>query len=164
MTISLTVLLAAIAAVETGSSKAPDLAVGAAGERSRYQISAAVWRAHAAEPGVDGADFVSAAGDRVKAEIVATARLIAITKALEAAHITVTVESLAGAWKSPERVLAGHWSAETRDYARRVRNLYDDAAARTGTGTGKFNHRGTEGTEVGAEEGRNKNVGNGGRQ
>lgn len=43
MTLNLTILLAAIALVESGGN---DAAIGRHGERSRYQITRTVWRQH----------------------------------------------------------------------------------------------------------------------
>lgn len=136
MTILLPLLLSALAAVETPGEKHPDLAVGRAGERSRYQISAAVWRQHAAEarretdklphPPAWTGDFSTDAADPVKAAAVGELHLIWLCKQLEKHRQPVTVETLAAAWKSPEATFNGHMSAGVRDYSGRVGNLYAD--------------------------------------
>ena len=123
MSINLTLLLAAIATIETGSQPHPDAAVGAAGERSCYQMSAAVWKSHS------HSDFTVDSANHELAYTVAEAHIISIFKNLEAHHIPVTIENLAGSWKSPQRVLTAHWTASTRDYAQRVENIYNSLLA-----------------------------------
>lgn len=138
MTIQLAILLAALASVETGGKKHPDTAVGRAGERSRYQISRAVWQQHAAEaqrelaklahPPAWTGDFAADSADPVKAAAVGEQHLIYLCRQLEKNRQPVTVETLAAAWKSPAAAFQGHSSASARDYAARVGNLYADFA------------------------------------
>ena len=128
MSISIQLLLAAIASVETGSQANPDLAIGHAGERGRFQLSQAVWEQHAKDYGVLPGDFAADASDPVIAASRAEAHLLWLTKQLEAHGRPVTVETLAEAWRSPAATFAGHATAGVKDYAQRVANLYDDAA------------------------------------
>jgi hypothetical protein len=142
MTIQLAILLAALASVESGGEKHPDAALGRAGERSRYQITRAVWQQHEAEarrelaklpnPPAWTGDFATDAADPVKSAAVGEQHLIWLCRQLEKNRQPVTVETLAGAWKSPAAAFQGHQSAGVRDYAARVGNLYADfARART---------------------------------
>lgn len=123
-TISVTILLAAIAQVESGGN---DAAIGKAGERSRFQMGESVWRQHAKpdEP------HVLATSDPALAEHVATEHMVWLYRQLYSAGVPITAETLASAWHhgatgAIKRILHGE---PPDDYAQRVANLYADALA-----------------------------------
>ena len=97
--IHLTLLLVAIASVESGSNPA---AIGKQGERSQYQITEHVWKSLTKEP------FHFATDDKVLAEEVATNHLIQLTRELEAGKVPVTVENLALAWHAGSPAVVHH--------------------------------------------------------
>ncbi len=87
--INYTILLAALAVVESDST---DTAIGKAGERSRYQITASVWYEHTMEP-------FSSARIRGIAERVALDHIQhCIEPALKRAGREVTIHAIAGCW------------------------------------------------------------------
>lgn len=121
--ISITVLLACIASVESNNNPR---AVGAAGELSQYQISETVWAQHAKPE----EKFVLASSDPGLAGQIAEAHIIWLCKELEGHGQRVTVRSVAAAWKSPAAAFGGRQSVAVREYAARVAALYADALAK----------------------------------
>lgn len=104
-------LLESIAQAETGGR---DDAVGAAGERWRWQILSATWRLHSAQ------DISSASP--AEAARVALAELARITAILAASGREVSVKSLALEWhRGPHKK---HVSAGALDYAESVSGTY----------------------------------------
>ncbi len=127
MTINLAYLLVAIASVESGGN---NLAVGKAGERSRFQISESVWRQHAGEKGVTAGDFATNAATHEVAHRVAEAHVVWLARQLEAHKRPVTVEALALAWHlgAVGERNGPHTPAQV-DYAARVAALYAESVA-----------------------------------
>lgn len=121
--IALSTFVLAIAMVESGNNPAK---VGAAGERSEYQISRTVWHEHTTRR-------FSAANtqDRVFTKIVAMSHAKFLALSIESFHHTVSVEQAAVAWNAGLSYLRGHgWDVsrcdrKVRDYARRVKNTYE---------------------------------------
>ncbi len=129
MNINLTLLLVAIAQVESGGN---DAAIGKAGERSAFQMTRATWDECAHDHGILPGDFERDASNREIADSRATATMIRRMKQLEAAKIPVTVENLALAWHmgvSGAKRAMGPGYINAKDYAQRVANLYADALA-----------------------------------
>lgn len=137
MTINATLLLAAIAAVETGSHGAKDFAaVGREHERSRYQISEAVWREHTDKP----FELASTPEGQAEAERVAETHIVALYRRLEREAgllpSEITVDMLAYGWNSGGGAMVDRARRAKKDgkafrateYVKRVRALYDDAA------------------------------------
>ena len=105
-------LIAAIAAVETGND---DQAIGAAGERTRYQISRAVWEKYSDVPFVRAHQYP---GDARK---VARAYVAEIQKRTGR---RTSVYHIALAWNAgPNRHV---YTRHSHDYARRVMNIYEE--------------------------------------
>jgi hypothetical protein len=128
MTINITLILSAIAAVETGSNPH---AVGKHHELSAYQISAEVWAQHTAktkEP------FALASTNAQLAEHVATEHLIYLTREMERAGVPITVENLAYAWNSgPAAAIRGILHGQKfkpNGFVKRVANIYAEEAAK----------------------------------
>jgi len=119
------ILLASIAAVETGGNPA---AIGAHGEKSAYQITAATWQMHAK---ADEPFSLASAPDGEVAARIAEAHIIALTRELERAGVPVTVETLAQGWNMGAHAAIKRRlkTAEPTDYATRVSALYADALA-----------------------------------
>lgn len=118
-TLNTTRLLWAIAEVEN----TPNHVIGAAGERSRYQIKYIVWRAHSSQPfAIASINTLSA---RQEVNRVARAHLSTITRALTQAGEPVSPYNLALCWTSGvSAALKGRATATKRDYAERVDALY----------------------------------------
>ncbi len=119
MTINLTVILFAIASVESGGNQA---AIGKAGERSQFQMSAQTWNQHAK---ADQPFTLASAPDGEAALYVAEIHAVWLVRQLEAHHQTVTIEHIYAMWKSPAAMLKGHMSDSVTEKADRVKNVYD---------------------------------------
>lgn len=132
-------LLDAIAEVESGCE---DAAIGSAGERSRYQLTEAVWRAHSTRP------FRVATDDTTHARAVALVHLQWLSRQLEKRGLVPTPYCLAIAWNGGLGALHRP-RPSVRDYARRVENLLHErtrTASDSKTGqTGHPNARACEG-------------------
>lgn len=127
MSIQLSWLLAAIAAVESNSNP---LAIGKHGELSAYQMTREVWETYA-KPDVEPFATASTPHGEPAAQI-AELHLIALNKQLHAAGVPVTVANLAAAWHEGAHGAIQHALHHTppSDYAQRVANLYADAEAK----------------------------------
>lgn len=107
--------LKAIDQVETGGR---DDALGAAGERGRYQLSRSVWELHSKKP-------FAYAHNRMFAHAVAERHFDRLVHQLELANWPADAESIAAAWNAGlSATVNNHLTAATRDYAQRVANLY----------------------------------------
>jgi hypothetical protein len=114
-------LLAAIAAVETGTTNLarPSRKVGRAGERSAWQFTAATWRRYTRTP------FAAASSDAILAHLVAQLHLRYLRLELESRGHLTSPYNIALAWNAgPRCVFTDTASIPSRDYARRVDNLY----------------------------------------
>ncbi len=108
----------AIAMKETANRPA---AIGAHGERSRYQFTRETWAQHTNAP------FAQASSDEVLADIVASDHFDWLQQRLHAAGVVVTVRTMAAAWNfGPKFAKICADSA----YAREVENLYEDEVRR----------------------------------
>ena len=116
------ILLASIAAVETGGNPA---AIGAHRERSAYQMTAETWRMHA-KP--DEPFSLASAPDGEVAARIAEAHIIWLTRELERAGVPITVETLAMGWNMGAHAAIKRrlTTAAPTDYAERVANIYAD--------------------------------------
>jgi hypothetical protein len=124
--LNITLLLVAIATVESGNN---DAAIGAHGERGRYQMKADVWNQHAASVGAG--DFTTNAHKPLIAETVAEKHAIWLARELERAGVPVTPETIAQAWNMGANGAIKHrlLTATPTDYALRVAALYAEAMA-----------------------------------
>lgn len=120
MTIDLTLLLAAISAVETGNL---DAAKGSHGEVSRYQMTQPVWRANR-ESGL-------CRPNNPDCSLVAASRhLHSIVAQFKDKHVEMTVLNLAVAWNYGmpkfEKKKFQRWKCpqSVRDYSARVTSVY----------------------------------------
>jgi hypothetical protein len=122
---NLSIFIAAIALVESGNNPA---AVGKAGELSEYQITRQVWKAYTGE------QFTKANGKRRNVSRYVAERHAAelekkAQELLIAQYEHVIVIRVAAGWHRGEAYMRKpwkDWSAETRDYADRVWNVYQD--------------------------------------
>lgn len=118
------VLLRAIAEVESGTSGArPYRKVGAAGERSAWQITPQVWRT-----------YTRAAFERASREVhlpncVAAAHLAVLKGQIRHYPSLVTVQKLALAWNGGLGAVRTGGTARQRDYAQRVEATYERLVA-----------------------------------
>lgn len=120
-------LLAAIAAVETGTTDLtrPCRRVGALGERSAWQFTPATWRRYTRLP------FEAASRDARTANMVAMLHLQWLREHLQRAGLRATPRDLALAWNAGQAaVLADRVPVGAHDYADRVINLYQDLPSR----------------------------------
>ena len=127
MTIHLSLLLSAIATVESANNPA---AIGAHGERSAYQMLEITWREHAKPEEA----FILATSDPALAEQIAEAHIISLTRQLERAGVPVTPASLARAWHSGPtaaiRAALHHTGVTPGGYVERVTAIYSEAVAK----------------------------------
>ena len=116
--VDLDALLEAISAVE---SRGRDDAVGANGERGRYQMKRETWQELTHES-------FDKAYDPVYATPVARQRMFRLKWELAERHVAVTPETLALMWKcgANAAILAKWTDRRDRNYAIRVANLYKD--------------------------------------
>jgi hypothetical protein len=122
--IYVSLLLASIAAVESNNNPH---AVGHAGERSAYQMTAETWARHAKpdEP------FALASSDPVLAEHIADLHVQWLCKQLESHGIPVTPYSLCAAWHRETKTFQRHaLTPAEADHVQRCVNLYEDAIAK----------------------------------
>lgn len=98
-------MLYALAAVETQHNPA---AIGAAGERSQWQLTAAVWREYTREP------FSKATSSPVLARMVARAHVQRIVQRVQRSKLP-----------SPYSVARGWNPGGGAEYAQRVSNIYN---------------------------------------
>jgi len=119
MTLDISILLICIALVETGNNQK---AIGKAGERSKYQITRAVWREHSTKP------FTEATNDPAMATIVAVSHINhCIVPFLQRNEFPVNAESVARCWKAGCR---GFTLGRGIRYGERVNNLYQSRVKR----------------------------------
>lgn len=112
------VFLCAIAEVEGNSTTK----IGLYGERSRFQFTGATWHSHSSMPfkAASATDAISLA----EQQHVAEKHLAWLQKNLP----RPTVRRLAMAWNAGRgAVMRGEVSKATKDYGRRVQNIYDDS-------------------------------------
>lgn len=115
--------LRAIDQVESGGR---DGAHGAAGERGRYQITERVWRDYTNAP-------FKNAHRKDLAHAVAEKHLDWIVNQLELADWPVDAESCASAWNAGlTATVNNRLTSASRNYAERVRNLYEEMTKRGG--------------------------------
>ena len=107
-----------LAQVEAGNKSQ---AVGKAGERGLYQLTRSVWYEYTSQP-------FALAHDPATALAVATQHADLIERELIRRGITPTAYLTALCWNAGvSGALSGRAGARSRDYARRVSNLYLDA-------------------------------------
>lgn len=105
-----------IAQVETGGS---DRAVGAQGERGRFQISPVVWHQHA------GAADIAGAHNPIDGRAIALKHLAWMAGLMQRRQIEPSVYRLALGWNAGlSRATRGQPTSRQKDYAQRVANLY----------------------------------------
>ena len=113
--INIPILMAAIAIVESNTN---DNAVGAAGERSRYQITPRVWNAYAVR------------GERPEcpshASRVGVAFINAeIIPALRRQNIPITAKTVAACWNFGPKAARRDWPERVKRYADNVQRQYN---------------------------------------
>lgn len=114
--IDIPTFLLALSLVESGGD---DLAIGKHGERSRFQITEAVWKQHT------NVSFVKYAKNPGIARNVATRHVERLTPLIEKRRVEVDPVSLALAWRYGIKGM--NRAKNTRpgqDYAIRVHNIY----------------------------------------
>lgn len=112
-------LLEAIAQVESGTRNLarPSKKIGAAGERSAWQMTRATWRRYTTEA------FEKASSDATLAHLVAQIHLRYLRLELTGRSGAL---NLAMAWNAgPRAVISGRIPNGTRDYADRVVSIYE---------------------------------------
>lgn len=117
-------LLRAIAEVESGTSGARVYrGVGAAGERSAWQITAAVWRRYTR------ASFQRASTEVYLPNLIAAAHLRMLRFKVSERFLPDTVRNLALAWNGGLSAARSGGTARQRDYAQRVEATYERLVA-----------------------------------
>lgn len=117
-------LLAAIAQVETGTRNInrPSRRIGAAGERTAWQIKETTWKLYSTAP------FKTAGTDARIDGLVALAHLRALALSLYVAGHSVAPQNLAIAWNAgAQSVIRHRIPVGTHDYADRVCAIYSES-------------------------------------
>ena len=110
------VFLRALSEIETGGDHAR---IGHHGERSAFQMKRMVWKKYTSRP------FVEATTNPELARDIALRHMYFLAVELEKMHKPVTAYNLAVAWNGGLGIVARRTPPrDTRDYARRLDNLY----------------------------------------